>query len=73
MAQISMGRLVITFILMILGLSLTGTVADTVYEAGTGNVTGVAKTLLDLVPMFWVLIVLAIGVVAVYMQFKGVD
>lgn len=70
-----MGDVVITFVLIILGLALTPTVADSAAEAAAaGNITGtISATLIALVPMFWVIIILAIGVAAVYVQFRGMS
>ena len=70
-----MGDLFMTFLLIIIALALTPTVQQAVTDvtgAGAGNLTGSALALAKLIPMFWVIIVLAIGVVAVYAQFKGI-
>ena len=74
-----MGRLETIFTTMlslVVALALTGTVQASVTEAvssglGKGNLTGSAKTLCNLVPLFWVIMVLGIGIGAVYFQFKG--
>jgi tetrahydromethanopterin S-methyltransferase subunit D len=68
-----MGELFMTFLLMIIALALTPTVGtSTATAAAASGITGtVAATLVALVPMFWVVIILAIGVAAVYVQLKG--
>lgn len=68
-----MGNLFTTFLLMIIGLALTGTVADAVTAASATLIADypAAATLCDLVPLFWVVIIIAIGVAAIYVQFKG--
>jgi len=70
-----MGKLFITFLLIIVALALTPTVQESVTSVtGTGgdNLTGSARALALLISLFWVIIILAIGVAAVYKQFKGV-
>jgi len=68
-----MTSLFMTFLLMIIGLALTPTVASSVTTAAAaaGIVGTAAATLLGLVPLFWVVIILAIGIAAVYAQMKG--
>lgn len=68
-----MGELFMTFLLIIIALALTPTVGTSTVAAAAGSgITGtVAATLIALVPVFWVVIILAIGVAAVYMQLKG--
>lgn len=67
-----MGNLFMTFLLIIIGLALTPTIASSVTAAvsGLGSDTA-AIALVNLVPLFWVIIILAIGVAAVYVQMKG--
>jgi hypothetical protein len=63
-----------TFLLIIIALSLTPTVQQQVtYVTGTGgdNLTGAARALATLISLFWVILVISIGVAAVYVQFKG--
>jgi hypothetical protein len=70
LAEKNLGGLFMTFLLMIVGLALTPTVQDSVTTAA-GSVTGAALAMVNLVPLFWVIIILAIGVAAVYVQLKG--
>jgi len=62
--------LFMTFLLMIIGLALTPTVASSTTTAAAA-LDGAAATLVALVPLFWVVIVLAIGIAAIYVQMKG--
>ena len=73
MANVNMGELFMTFLLMIVGLALTPTIGTSAAAAAaaTGIVGTAAATLVALVPLFWVIIILAIGVAAVYIQLKG--
>lgn len=69
-----MGQIIKTFLLMIIGLALTPTVQEQVTNitgAGTGNLTGAAKAICVLVPLFWVIIIVGIGMGAVYHFMKG--
>lgn len=65
-----MGNLFMTFLLIVIGLALTPTVQSSVTTA-SATLTGAALALMGLVPLFWVIIILAIGVAAVYVQMKG--
>lgn len=67
---VKMGELFMTFLLMIIGLALTPTVATSTTTAAAA-LDGAAATLCNLVPLFWVVIILAIGIAAVYVQIKG--
>jgi Zn-dependent protease len=74
MANQSLGGLFITFLLMIIGLALTGTVATSVSAAVVALVGfDSAIALANLIPLLWVIIILAIGVAAIYVQFKGMS
>lgn len=69
-----MSNLFTTFLLMIIGLALAPNVAEMVTDVtgvGGNNLTGSASSLAELIPLFWVIIVLAIGIGAIYTQFKG--
>lgn len=66
----NMGQLFMTFLLIVIALALTPTIQASVTTA-SATLTGAALALMALVPLFWVIIVLSIGVAAVYLQFKG--
>ena len=68
-----LGSLIVTFILILVGIALTPTIQEEVVGVtGTGgnNLTGAAATMMGLAPLFWVILVLSAGIVAVYVQFK---
>jgi hypothetical protein len=71
-----------SFIVAVIGLSVTPTIASLVTQgatnmsftgAGQPNITYTsAISILDLFPLFWVLLMIAIPVVAVGLYFKGI-
>ena len=73
------GRLFLTFLLIIFALALTPTIGDTVYNVLwnsskanriANNITGPARSLLELLPLIWVFIVIGIGAAAVVKIFE---
>lgn len=71
--KFNMGQLMITFLLIVIGLALTPTIQSSVTAvtgSGGNNLTGAALAMANLIPLFWVIIIVAIGVAAVYVQFK---
>ncbi len=58
-----------TFLFMIVGLALTPTVTDMVTTAAE-NLTGAAAAIVDLVPLFWVILIIAIGLAALVSWLK---
>ena len=64
------GKLFMGFILIIIGLALFPSIQTAVTTALV-NATGLAATLLAMIPWIWVLVVVGIGVAMVYEQFKG--
>jgi hypothetical protein len=75
----AVAELFITFLLMVIALALTPTVSSSVISVtlpggGTmtnSNLTGPALALAQLIPLFWVIIIIGIGVAAVYVQLKN--
>jgi len=57
-----LGNLIGGFIVIIIGVNLIGTVADEVFAARSGNVTGAASTILNLTPLFFSLGIMSAGV-----------
>lgn len=57
-----LGNLLGGFIVIIVGVNLIGTVADTVKAGQSGNVTGAASTILGLTPLFFALGIMSAGV-----------
>ena len=60
-----------TLITIIIGLALTPIVQTTVTSAIGGNMSGTTgATLLALVPLFWVISIIGMGVAAIYYFFR---
>lgn len=70
-AGINMGELFIGFILIIVGLSLQDTIQNTV-DLAVVNASAMVASVLNLVPLIWVLVVCGVGIVLVYEQFREV-
>ena len=75
--EMDVGKLFLTFLLIIFALALTPTIGDAVYSAthnatgtGPGNITGASVDLLELVPLVWVFIVIGIGAATVVKMFE---
>lgn len=58
------------FLLSIVGLALSPTIASSVTTA-SGNFTGAAATILDLFPLFWAMLMIAIPVAYVIVWLKS--
>lgn len=63
------GEIFMTFLLVIIGLALTPTVQTSTTTA-VASLSGASATLAGLIPLFWVVIILSIGIAAVYIQLK---
>ena len=57
-----LGNLLGGFIIIIVGVNLLPTVADQVEAGQSGNVTGAAATITDLIPLFFALGIMSAGV-----------
>lgn len=79
--EMDIGRLFLTFLMIIFGLALTPTVGDSVYGAlwNSSNVSArqmtnltntAVRSLLGLVPLIWVFIVIGIGAAVVVSMFE---
>lgn len=69
-----LGGILVTFLIMIVALALTPTVQEEVTGVtgvGANNLTGAALSIAALIPLFWVLLIIGVGVAAMYVQFKG--
>lgn len=69
----NLASIVMTFILILVGIALTPTIQEEVTGvtgSGGNNLTGAANTMMGLVPLFWAILVISLGIVAVYVQFR---
>jgi hypothetical protein len=60
--------ILMTFLFMLIGLALTPTITEQVAGVtgvGGNNLTGAALAIADLIPLFWVILILAIGVASI--------
>ena len=57
-----LGNLLGGFIVILVGVNLIGTVADEIYDAQQGNVTGASSTILGLTTIFFALGIMSAGV-----------
>ncbi|MBA7491420.1 hypothetical protein ES702_01965 [subsurface metagenome] len=65
--------IMMTFLFMVVGLALTPTVQEQVTNitgVGGDNLTGAALAIAKLIPLFWVIIVIAIGLAAIVTWLK---
>lgn len=64
----SLSGILMTFLFMLIGLALTPTITEQVGNVtgvGGNNLTGAALAIAALIPLFWVILILAIGVAAI--------
>ena len=69
----SIGGLISLFLLAVVGLALTPVIVESVVSVtGTGgdNLTGGAKTIMELFPLFWVILMIAIPVAGIAVWLK---
>jgi hypothetical protein len=71
--RVSGNVLIASFVVAIIGLALTPTVASLTTSSATNLSTySSAQDIIELIPLFWAILVLAIPVVAIGLYFKGV-
>ena len=66
--------IMMTFLFMVVGLALTPTVQEQVNSitgSGSNNLTGAALAIGKLIPLFWVILVVAIGLAAIVAWLRG--
>jgi len=66
--------IMMTFLFMVVGLALTPTVVEQVANVtGTGgyNLTGAALAIAALIPLFWVILIIGIGLAAIVTWLKA--
>ena len=73
-----MGGIVVIFLMIIIGLALTPTVQEQVILATgvanaswPGNLSGAPRAIFLLVPLFWVILVIAVGLAGIVVWLKG--
>jgi len=60
--------IMMTFLFMVVGLALTPTVVEQVANitgVGGDNLTGAALAIAQLIPLFWVILIIGIGLAAI--------
>jgi len=73
----NLGGLITVFLISIVGLALTPmvqasvTLLTTATGSGAGNLTGSAKAIMELFPMFWVILMIAIPVAYIAVWLKS--
>lgn len=75
--QVSIGVMITLFLVLIIGVSLTPTVASLTTRitgenitGSTTNLTGTSQTVYSLVSLFWIIFIVGIVAVAGYAQYK---
>jgi hypothetical protein len=66
--------IIMTFIMMIVGLALTPTVQELVANSlsnALGNLSGAAAAIVTLVPLFWVILVIGIGLASIVVWLRN--
>lgn len=67
--------LISAFLMVVVGLALTPTIQNAVTDfttgAGTYNLTGSALAIGKLIPMFWIILMIAVPVAYIGMWLKG--
>lgn len=73
-----MGGIVVIFLMIIIGLALTPTVQEQVILATgvanatwPGNLSGAARAIFLLTPLFWVILVIGVGLAGIIVWLKG--
>lgn len=71
--QVTGNVIIAAFVVMVIGLALTPTIATltTASSASLENFTS-AASIMDLIPLFWAVLMLAIPVAAIGLYFAGV-
>jgi len=69
--MVSVGNIINIFITMLVGIVLLGPFADEVTLAASGNVTGAALSITNLLPLFFAILILLVAVKVVSGKGKG--
>lgn len=65
-----MGIIIGLFLVSVVGLVLTPTIAEQV-DLAVVNLTGPAATVLELFPLFWVFMIIGLPIGGIYLTLKG--
>ena len=74
MSKMSIGALIGLFLVAVVGMAITPVIVESVTDVtGTGgdNLTGGAKTIMELFPLFWVILMIAIPVAGIALYLKS--
>lgn len=66
--------IMMTFLFMVVGLALTPTVVEQVANVtgvGGNNLTGAALAIAGLIPLFWVILIIGIGLAAIVVWLRS--
>lgn len=69
-----LGGIMMTFLFMVVGLALTPTVVEQVANitgVGGSNLTGAALAIAALIPLFWVILIIGIGLAAIVVWLRA--
>lgn len=73
-----MGGIMAIFLMIVIGLALTPTVQEQVlFATGTanatypGNLSGAAAAIYALIPLFWIILVVGVGMAGIIIWLKG--
>lgn len=72
-SQKDLSGIMMTFLFMVIGLALTPTVVEQVANVtgvGENNLTGAALAIAGLIPLFWVILIIGIGLAAIVVWLK---
>ena len=68
--QITAGTILLTFIVLLIGLALFGPVQDFANVANASATSTAVQTIIQLIPLFYVLLILAVAALPVVLAFK---
>ena len=69
----NLSGIMMTVLFMVVGLALTPTIVDQVGNitgSGGDNLTGAALAIAELIPLFWVILIIGIGLAAIVSWLK---
>lgn len=73
-AKKDLSGIMMTFLFMVVGLALTPTVVEQVAKVtgvGDYNLTGAALAIAKLIPLFWVILIIGIGLAAIVVWLRA--